>query len=508
MDGGKTEQRLQVHAGGMGHKRMKEARRREWGGGTEEEVERRKDRMWNGTRITKEKTNGRIKIEEGAPMSEAVGACTCMAGTNAERIAVERTWDSGWNRKKRKEGYKIDRQIRVQTRGVCGRGGTVCDLRGAELSREGEAKGSHSVESESVPEHSNANGRRLEIRPCGRHGAVPERWGWRDDEVEGEGNVAPYGTWNREGCGQSCDTIWRSTNATWKMGEGGGGPRAVDDVGDMLKGDTRNVDDARKTQFGGGIRQRTGKGTRQCGESSSRATCIEVRWEGFYQEVNTCDEQEEGKRGGGRGIAQNGVSARRSMEWRGVEKEGATEVAEEGNTSCGGRRERDCVEEGEEKRGRGIGVAQRSECAEKRKKQATPSCGGGGGLRGLRGLRSSGGDDVHSSRWRQGQTFRPISDQPRGLFKQPRTKHAIEPPTMPETLSIAVCISEGVTLSDFITPVEILANLNHGDNPPLAWPATRSRTAKNPFTSHYGRHVIYSQHVYSTRRRVDASLGN
>jgi putative intracellular protease/amidase len=31
---------------------------------------------------------------------------------------------------------------------------------------------------------------------------------------------------------------------------------------------------------------------------------------------------------------------------------------------------------------------------------------------------------------------------------------------MPETLSIAVCVSDGVTLSDFITPVEILANLN------------------------------------------------
>ncbi|KAJ7101192.1 class I glutamine amidotransferase-like protein [Mycena epipterygia] len=36
---------------------------------------------------------------------------------------------------------------------------------------------------------------------------------------------------------------------------------------------------------------------------------------------------------------------------------------------------------------------------------------------------------------------------------------------MPETLSIAVCISEGVTLSDFITPAEILASLNHGDHP-------------------------------------------
>ncbi|KAJ7099101.1 class I glutamine amidotransferase-like protein, partial [Mycena epipterygia] len=39
---------------------------------------------------------------------------------------------------------------------------------------------------------------------------------------------------------------------------------------------------------------------------------------------------------------------------------------------------------------------------------------------------------------------------------------------MPETLSIAVCISEGVTLSDFITPVEILASLNHGDHPAFA----------------------------------------
>ncbi|KAJ6521771.1 hypothetical protein DFH09DRAFT_1372874 [Mycena vulgaris] len=36
---------------------------------------------------------------------------------------------------------------------------------------------------------------------------------------------------------------------------------------------------------------------------------------------------------------------------------------------------------------------------------------------------------------------------------------------MPEILSIAVCISNEVTLSDFITPVEILASLNNGDHP-------------------------------------------
>ncbi|KAJ7443950.1 class I glutamine amidotransferase-like protein [Mycena galericulata] len=36
---------------------------------------------------------------------------------------------------------------------------------------------------------------------------------------------------------------------------------------------------------------------------------------------------------------------------------------------------------------------------------------------------------------------------------------------MPETLSIAVCISEDVTLSDFITPIEILATLNEADHP-------------------------------------------
>ncbi|KAJ6565245.1 class I glutamine amidotransferase-like protein [Mycena vulgaris] len=38
---------------------------------------------------------------------------------------------------------------------------------------------------------------------------------------------------------------------------------------------------------------------------------------------------------------------------------------------------------------------------------------------------------------------------------------------MPQILSIAVCIriSDEVTLSDFITPVEILASLNHGDHP-------------------------------------------
>jgi putative intracellular protease/amidase len=32
---------------------------------------------------------------------------------------------------------------------------------------------------------------------------------------------------------------------------------------------------------------------------------------------------------------------------------------------------------------------------------------------------------------------------------------------MPPTLSIAVCISEEVTLSDFVTPMEILAGLEH-----------------------------------------------
>ncbi|KAJ6513979.1 class I glutamine amidotransferase-like protein [Mycena vulgaris] len=36
---------------------------------------------------------------------------------------------------------------------------------------------------------------------------------------------------------------------------------------------------------------------------------------------------------------------------------------------------------------------------------------------------------------------------------------------MPQILSIAVCISDEVTLSDFIIPVEILASLNHGDHP-------------------------------------------
>jgi putative intracellular protease/amidase len=35
----------------------------------------------------------------------------------------------------------------------------------------------------------------------------------------------------------------------------------------------------------------------------------------------------------------------------------------------------------------------------------------------------------------------------------------------PQTLTIAVCISDGVTLSDFITPVEILASLNDADRP-------------------------------------------
>jgi hypothetical protein len=36
---------------------------------------------------------------------------------------------------------------------------------------------------------------------------------------------------------------------------------------------------------------------------------------------------------------------------------------------------------------------------------------------------------------------------------------------MPQTLTIAVCVSEEVTLSDFITPIEILCSLNDGDRP-------------------------------------------
>jgi len=36
---------------------------------------------------------------------------------------------------------------------------------------------------------------------------------------------------------------------------------------------------------------------------------------------------------------------------------------------------------------------------------------------------------------------------------------------MSQTLSIAVCISDGVALSDFITPVELLASLNDADDP-------------------------------------------
>ncbi|KAJ7101125.1 class I glutamine amidotransferase-like protein [Mycena epipterygia] len=36
---------------------------------------------------------------------------------------------------------------------------------------------------------------------------------------------------------------------------------------------------------------------------------------------------------------------------------------------------------------------------------------------------------------------------------------------MVQTLSIAVCVSDEVTLSDFITPIEILASLNDADHP-------------------------------------------
>ncbi|KAJ7177787.1 class I glutamine amidotransferase-like protein [Mycena filopes] len=36
---------------------------------------------------------------------------------------------------------------------------------------------------------------------------------------------------------------------------------------------------------------------------------------------------------------------------------------------------------------------------------------------------------------------------------------------MPEVLAVAVCLSDGVTLSDFIPPTEILSNLNLADHP-------------------------------------------
>jgi len=39
---------------------------------------------------------------------------------------------------------------------------------------------------------------------------------------------------------------------------------------------------------------------------------------------------------------------------------------------------------------------------------------------------------------------------------------------MPQTLTVAVCICNDVTLSDFITPVEILSGLNLPDNPAFA----------------------------------------
>jgi hypothetical protein len=39
---------------------------------------------------------------------------------------------------------------------------------------------------------------------------------------------------------------------------------------------------------------------------------------------------------------------------------------------------------------------------------------------------------------------------------------------MPQTLTVAVCICNEVTLSDFITPMEILSSLNLADNPMFA----------------------------------------
>jgi hypothetical protein len=38
---------------------------------------------------------------------------------------------------------------------------------------------------------------------------------------------------------------------------------------------------------------------------------------------------------------------------------------------------------------------------------------------------------------------------------------------MPETLTIAVCVCDGVTLSDFVPNMEILAGLNDADHPVL-----------------------------------------
>ncbi|KAJ7101073.1 hypothetical protein C8R44DRAFT_946497 [Mycena epipterygia] len=77
-------------------------------------------RGWNESRTNQGRTDGWMGKEE-----EEVGRCKKEARVE-ERRKYDTRGEAEWGDK--------SRQILVQTRGVCGRGGAVCDLRGVELS--------------------------------------------------------------------------------------------------------------------------------------------------------------------------------------------------------------------------------------------------------------------------------------------------------------------------------------------------------------------------------------
>ncbi|KAJ7099076.1 hypothetical protein C8R44DRAFT_747765 [Mycena epipterygia] len=181
----------------------------------------------------------------------------------------------------------------------------------------------------------------------------------QDDEVVEEGDAKRYGTWSREGCGPSCDTMWCSANVTWKMGED-----AASWGRDTAKNGEGDVEADAATTRSRCVRdpKRRGAGARRAAFCGSKSPVLALSGApgivaSFASHLHRGRRKERRRRERHRAerserVEEQGVS--------GVEEEGVTEVAEDGNASRGGRRERDCTEEGEEKRGRGIGVAQRS----------------------------------------------------------------------------------------------------------------------------------------------------
>ncbi|KAJ7099071.1 hypothetical protein C8R44DRAFT_947288 [Mycena epipterygia] len=398
-------------------------------GGKEEEVGRCRKlcgQKNGGKMILKEKLNGQIKGEEGARSESTMrdGSERGPNGTDASQ-SPNPPPDSTYLRLRRwlarsarggvvSQCHNFARGRRARTRALSTRTRTADDTGPYPNDGDGGVAAAETSFSAQV----------RKARPA----EVIMKKARENEEMEEEGNATPYGTWSREGCGPSCDTMWRSANATWKMGEEGRrGQRrwAVDDVEKMWKRDTTrhgrcaedaaswwrdttkngdgdSVEAATATTRQGSGATRSGRPTRSAPEQrgcvvphvsplpahisqktnrrkkkkNAPASPLAAALNSAGQnrplgraleiEVSTCGEEEEGREEEERHRAERSERA----EDQGVSgaEEGVTEVAKEGNASRGGRRERDCAEEGEEKRGRGIGVAQRSERAEKERR--------------------------------------------------------------------------------------------------------------------------------------------